>query len=335
LSRPTYAAGTDGDTASETLALHSFDEFSNSFLAFQVSLKNMKKLILLICFTLTINLFAQTAANVEIEGHRGARGYVPENTIPSFIKALEQGVTTLELDVVVSQDNQIVVSHEPWFSHIISTQPDGSQITAEKEKDFNIYKMTYSEVKKFDVGLIGNKDFPQQVKMKVHKPLLGDVFKEINKYAKKNKLKSVRFNVEIKANPQWDNTFTPPPSVYAKMVFDEILNHKMQKNVIVQSFDVRQLQELRKLPVKLPLALLVGNKDGIEKNIERLGFFPDTYSPNFMLVDDFTVEYCQKNNMKIVPWTVNEIADLERMKKFKLDGIITDYPDRAVQVFRK
>lgn len=295
----------------------------------------MKKLIFLICFILTVNLFAQTSVNFEIEGHRGARGYLPENTIPSFIKALEQGATTLELDVVISQDNKIVVSHDPWFSHIITTKPDGTLIPADKEKDFNIFKMKYAEVKKFDVGIIGNKDFPQQSKMKVYKPLLSDVFKEISKYAKKNKLKSYRFNIEIKSNPSWDNIYTPSPSIFAKMVYDEILKYKMQNNVIVQSFDVRQLQEFRKFPVKMPLAILVGNKDGIEKNIELLGFIPDTYSPHFSLVDENTINFCQKNNMKIVPWTVNEITDLEKMKKFKLDGIITDYPDRAVKVFGK
>lgn len=285
--------------------------------------------ILLLCAIGTL------AQSFSIEGHRGARGYVPENTIPSFIKALEQGADTIELDVVISQDNKIVVSHEPWFSHIISTKPDGTTISAKEEKDFNIFKMKYSEVKKFDVGIIGNKDFPQQVKMKVYKPLLSDVFKAIKEYAKKNKLKPVRVNVEIKSNPAWDNVFTPTPQVFAKMVYEEILKHKMQNSVIVQSFDVRQLQELRKMPVKLPLALLVGNKDGIEKNIQLLGFIPDTYSPHFGLVDDFTVNYCQQKGMKIVPWTVNEIADLEKMKKFKLDGIITDFPDRAVKVFGK
>jgi glycerophosphoryl diester phosphodiesterase len=290
----------------------------------------MKK-ILLILFLFAVNSFSQAFS---IEGHRGARGYVPENTIPSFIKAIEQGADTVELDVVVSADNKLVVSHDPWFSALISTKPDGTTISAKEEKNFNIFKMKYSEVKKFDVGIIGNKDFPQQIKMKVYKPLLSDVFKEIRKYANKNKLKPIRVNVEIKANPAWDNVYTPPPAVLAKMVYDEILKYKMQNNVIVQSFDVRQLQEFRKFPVKMPLAILVGNKDGIEKNIELLGFIPDTYSPHFSLVDENTISFCQKNNMKIVPWTVNEIADLEKMKKFKLDGIITDYPDRAIKVFK-
>lgn len=290
----------------------------------------MKK-ILLVLLLFAANSFSQTFS---IEGHRGARGYVPENTIPSFLKGIELGADTVELDVVVSLDNKLVVSHDPWFSALISTKPDGTAISAKEEKDFNIFKMKYSEAKKFDVGSIGNKDFPQQVKMKVYKPLLGDVFKEIRKYAQKNKLKPIRVNVEIKANPAWDNVFTPPPAVLAKMVYDEILKYKMQNNVIVQSFDVRQLQEFRKFPVKMPLAILVGNKDGIEKNIELLGFIPDTYSPHFSLVDENTINFCQKNNLKIVPWTVNEIADLEKMKKFKLDGIITDFPDRATKVFK-
>lgn len=294
----------------------------------------MKKLTLCILFLFSINIFAQTARVVEIEGHRGARGLAPENTIPSFLKALEYGVETVELDLAVSADGKLVISHEPWFSHLISLDKNGNPITEEKEKEHNIYKMKYADIKLYDVGSLGNKNFPEQQKIKVSKPLLKDVFKAVNEYARKNKLKPVRFNIEIKSNPEWDNNFTPPPTVFAKMVYDEILKHKMQANVIVQSFDVRPLQELRKLPVKLPLALLVGNKDGIEKSLANLGFQPETYSPHFSLVDEATVRYCRERGIKIVPWTVNEIADLERMKKFDLDGIITDYPDRAVKIFR-
>lgn len=295
----------------------------------------MKKAILFIILAFVCNAFSQVPATFSIEGHRGARGYVPENTVPSFIKALEQGADTLELDVVISKDNKIVVSHEPYFSSVISSDKNGNPIPADKEKEFNIYKMDYAEVKLYDVGMRGNKDFPQQVKMKVYKPLMSEVFAEIGKYAKKNKLKNIRYNIEIKSNPQGDNVYHPVPAVFAKMIYDEVLKHKLQNNVIIQSFDVRPLQELNKMPVKLPLALLVGNKDGIEKNLEKLGFNPDTYSPNFALVDEKTVNYCHEKGIKIVPWTVNEVADLERMKTFKLDGIITDYPDRAVKVFKK
>ena len=284
---------------------------------------------------MSVNTFAQRAANFVIEGHRGARGYVPENTIPSFIKALELGSDILELDVVISRDNRIVVSHEPWFSHVISLDKSGSLIPEAREKTFNIYKMDYSEIELFDVGSLGNKNFPEQRKMKVHKPLLRDVFEAVRKYAEKNKLKSVSYNIEIKSAPAGDGVYHPLPPVFARMIYDEILKYKQEKNVIVQSFDVRPLQQLRKLPVKLPLALLVGNQDGIEKNLAALGFQPDTYSPHFSLIDEAAVADIRARKMKIVPWTVNEIVDLERMAKFDLDGIITDYPDRAVKIFRK
>lgn len=290
----------------------------------------MKKII----FVILLAVVTSYSQNFSIEGHRGAKGWLPENTIPSFIKALELGADTVELDVVISADKQVVVSHEPWFNYIISLDPKGNPITAEKQKEHNIYKMKYAEVKKYDVGSLGHKDFPNQQKMKVSKPLLKDVFKAVSQYAKKHNLKNYRFNIEIKSENNGDNIYQPIPSIFAKLVYDEVIKNKMQDHAIIQSFDVRQLQELKNYPVKLPLALLVGNKDGIEKNIANLGFQPDTYSPHFSLVDENLVIYCQEKNIKLVPWTVNELADLEKMKKFKLDGIISDYPDRVVKVFK-
>ncbi len=280
-------------------------------------------------------IFPQTDRFVSIEGHRGARGYLPENTIPSFIKALEQGADTLELDVVISKDNKVVVSHEPYFSAVISTDPKGKPISKETEREHNMYKMSYAEIKRYDVGMIGNVGFPEQVKMKAVKPLMTDVFKAVEKYAKQNKLEPIRYNIEIKMNPQGDGVFHPAPIAFADLVLADVKKHKLEQQVIIQSFDVRPLQELRKTAADIPLALLVSNTNGIEKNIELLGFTPDTYSPHFSLVTKELVDYCRRNNMKIVPWTINEVADLERMKTFDLDGVITDYPDRAVKIFRK
>jgi glycerophosphoryl diester phosphodiesterase len=294
--------------------------------------KIMKKLLLLICLLCVGTAFAQT---VSIEGHRGARGYVPENTIPSFIKAVELGADTIELDVVISKDKKVVVSHEPWFSSAISLDPNGQKIAKEKEKDANIFLLNYSEIKKFDVGSIGNAGFPEQKPMKVHKPLLSDVFSALDKFTREKKLPLVRYNIEIKAGEEGDGKFHPEIPEFAALVLKEIDKHKMASRVKVQSFDVRPLQEIRKSDPSIKLALLVGNKDGIEKSIERLGFNPESYSPHFSLVDESVVKYCREKNIKLVPWTVNEIADLERMKQFDPDGIITDYPDRAVKVFRK
>lgn len=294
----------------------------------------MKKILILalIVTAFTSAAFAQKA--VSIEGHRGSRGHLPENTIPSFIKAIEQGSDTLELDLVISKDKKVVVSHEPWFSYFISTGPDGTAITKENEKQHNIYAMTYDEVKKYDVGSRGNVQFPMQVPMKVHKPLLSEVFLAIDKYTESKKLPLVRYNIEIKSNPAGDGTSHPAPEEFVTLVMAEIVKHKMTNRAKVQAFDVRPLQEIKKRWPKQELALLVGTKEPIEKSIERLGFKPESFSPHFSLVDQSVVDYCKANKIKLVPWTVNEIADLEKMKAFPIDGIITDYPDRAVKVFR-
>lgn len=164
----------------------------------------MKHAFLFLILVSVTSVYSQPPRPFSIEGHRGARGWVPENTIPSFKKALDLGADTLELDVVVSKDKQLVVSHEPWFASVISLDKSGQPIASDKQKDFNIYKMDYAEIKMFDVGSIGNKDFPQQVKMKVAKPRLGDLFREIAAYVRKNKLASPRYNIEIKSTPEGD-----------------------------------------------------------------------------------------------------------------------------------
>lgn len=260
---------------------------------------------------------------------------MPENTVPAFLKALELGVDTLEMDVVVSRDKQLVVSHEPYFSTAISLNEKGRPIAPQKEAETNLFKMDYSQIKTFDVGSLGNPKFPQQRKMKAHKPLLREVFAQTQKYIRGHKIKPVMYNIETKSTPQGDGLFHPLPAVFARLLYDEIIRNKMQKHVTIQSFDVRTLQEFRRFPVRLPLALLVANPDGIEKNIGKLGFQPDVYSPNYLLVDEATVKFCREKRIKIIPWTVNEISDLQRMKQFHLDGIITDYPDRAIKIFRK
>lgn len=115
------------------------------------------------------------------QGHRGCRGLMPENTIPAMLKALDLGVTTLEMDVVITKDKKVILSHEPWFGREITTKPDGSFIGDREERKYNLYWMTFEETKAFDVGMKTNPRFPTQEKMKVTKPLLSDVIDSVNK----------------------------------------------------------------------------------------------------------------------------------------------------------
>ena len=276
----------------------------------------------------------QIPRTFDIQGHRGCRGLMPENTIPAFIEALKLGVNTLELDVVVSQDHHLVVSHEAYFSSEFSLDPEGKPIPKAKETQHNLFKMSYAEIKLYDVGSRGNRRFPLQQRSKTYKPLLSEVFSETQKYIREHNLSPVKYNIETKSAPAGDGVYHPVPRIFARMLYDEIIKRRMQSHVLIQSFDIRTLQEFKKYPVQLPLVLLVENRDGVQRNIERLGFRPEVYSPNFQLVDKATVEYCRQNGIRIIPWTVNELSDMERMKTFAIDGIITDYPDRAIKVFK-
>ena len=291
-------------------------------------------ILMALVFLIPMESRAQAKLSFGIEGHRGARGHLPENTVPSFVKAIELGADTVELDVVITKDKKVVVSHDAWFSYFFSTDPKGEKITKENEKSHNIYLMNYTDVQKYDVGMRGNPQFPDQTPLKAQKPLLSEVFIALDKFTRSRKLPLVRYNIEIKSDPAGDGIFHPEPTEFAELVMAEIEKYKMASRSKVQSFDVRPLQVIKKRWPKTRIALLVGNTDGIEKSIGRLGFTPETYSPHYSLVDQATVEYCAENKIKLVPWTVNGIEDLEKMKRFKLDGIITDYPDRAVKVFR-
>lgn len=117
----------------------------------------------------------------DIEGHRGARGVYPENSIPGFIYALELGVTTIEMDVVVSADRKLVVSHDPWMSSAICLHPDGTPVTKDEEAGLNLYRIDYDEIKRYDCGSRGNERFPLQQKMPVCKPLFSEVIDTIEK----------------------------------------------------------------------------------------------------------------------------------------------------------
>lgn len=263
------------------------------------------------------------------QGHRGARGLAPENTLPSFLKALEfPKIQTLELDLAVSADNQIVVSHEPWMSAVICSAPDGTPVKKEEESKLWLYKMPYAEIAKYDCGKRGNAGFPEQQAMAVHKPLLKEVFEGVKTYCKAHNRALPYFNVEIKSQADWDDQRIPAPAALAKRVVQEIKTLGMTKVSYLQSFDPRVLREVRAIEPKIMIALLVGNPKGLEVNVEELGFKPAIYSPHYGLLSAEVVQKAHTMGMKVIPWTVNETSDMQKMIDMGVDGIITDYPNR-------
>ena len=174
------------------------------------------------------------------QGHRGARGLAPENALPAFLTALSfPKITTLELDVVISADGKVVVSHEPWLNAKICLDAKGNSLNGKKKEEVNLYKMDYKEIKKCDCGSRGNPSFPEQKGIFAYKPLLSDVVNEVQRYAKKANKSMPQFNIEIKSDPSSDGIFTPEVNVFAEIVRKEI-----------KKWLQKQLQEILKKTIR-------------------------------------------------------------------------------------
>jgi glycerophosphoryl diester phosphodiesterase len=273
--------------------------------------------------------FGQYIPRFDVQGHRGARGLMPENTIPAFLLALDSGVTTLELDVVITKDKQVVVSHEPWMAASICLDSSGNSYSEKEEKKRNIYQMTYSEVDRFDCGSKGNDLFPQQEKMKVSKPLLRDVIIAVENHIKSNASYEVDYNIEIKSSPEGDKKFHPSVEEYSELVFNLADEYIPLERLVIQSFDFRVLKYWNKKHPEIRIAALVENSKSIDANLKELGFKPSVYSPYFKLLSREKVNYLHQQKIRVIPWTVNEISDMLSLKGMGIDGLITDYPDRA------
>ena len=265
---------------------------------------------------------------IDKQGHRGCRGLMPENTIPAMIHAIGMGVTTLEMDVVITKDKQVVLSHEPFFNHEISTKPDGSFIEEKEEKNYNIYRMTYEEVKTFDVGLKPHPRFPGQEKMKAVKPLLSDVFDSVKNYMMMARRPFPYYNIETKCLPSTDNSYHPAPGEFVELLMKVIQEKQLEEMVIIQSFDTRTLKYLHQHYPEIKTALLIEENDGnkIEEKINEMGFMPSILSPHYSLVTDQLLKDWHSKNKKVIPWTVNDKPTIDKLIKMGVDGIITDYP---------
>ncbi|RZL34081.1 MAG: glycerophosphodiester phosphodiesterase [Pedobacter sp.] len=291
----------------------------------------MKKyLFLALLLAATSIVFAQK--KFDVQANRGARGIMPENTIPAMLKALDLGATTLQMNIVVSKDKQAVVSQEPYFNHEFSLTPAGKPILLKDEKKHNIYKMDYADVKKYDVGSKVHARFPGQQKFKTYKPLLGELLDSVERYVKVNKLAKPDYSIETKLIRKGDGEFQPSPEEFVELIMDIVKQRKLEKRVIIQSFDMRSLQYLHKKYPKIRTSLGIDEKEDFENNIKDLGFKPTIYSPYSVLVGKNLVDKCHKAGVKIIPWTVNSVKDLEYLIGLGVDGIITDYPNLMGQI---
>ncbi|OSZ80244.1 glycerophosphodiester phosphodiesterase [Chitinophagaceae bacterium IBVUCB2] len=289
----------------------------------------------LLCFFAACHVSKKTqeinSMKIELDkqGHRGCRGLMPENTVAAMLNAVGMGVTTLEMDVVITKDKKVILSHEPFFNHEITTKPDGSYVTVAEEKALNIYQLTHAETKNYDVGMKPHPRFPQQQKFKVTKPLLSEVIDSVNEYMMTAKRSPLYYNIETKTKPESDAIYHPAPDEFVELLIAVIKEKGIEERVIIQSFDFRTLQYLHQKYPFIKTAMLIEDFDkrSFEEQVRDLGFAPTIYSPAYKLVTEKLIATCHKLGIKIIPWTVNDKAGIDKLKAMGVDGIITDYPN--------
>lgn len=293
-------------------------------------------------------LAAFPAAAFDLQGHRGARGIAPENTLAGFEQALAIGVDTLELDLVMTADDVLVVHHDLTLNPDLARRADGSYLVEEKP----IRSLTLADLKTYDVGRArpgtdyARRFAEQIVRDGARIPTLDEVFARVAALEAGH----VRFNVETKLTPNRPD-LSPSPEDFAAAIADLVRAHGLAGRVSVQSFDWRTLDAMAKIAPEIARACLttqgrfdtvqagrpgpspwLGGRDvdevegGVPALVAQAGCA--VWSPNHADLDEAAVAAAQGAGLSVIPWTVNEIADMRRLIGMGVDGIITDYPNR-------
>lgn len=265
-----------------------------------------------------------------IHGHRGCRGLRPENTIPAFLHAVATGADVLELDVIISADAQVVVSHEPWPAALYCTAPDGRPVLAAEEQSHNFYRLPYAAIRAFDCGRRRHPSFPEQQTMPAHKPLLAEVIEAVDRLCQQLGRPSVGFSVEVKSSSPGDGIFHPAPAPFVELVLAVLQSVQALARTTLLSFDERILREARLVQPDLRLCLLLETPFTAAQLFDSLGFVPTALGPDYHLLDGplFQQLRARYPSLELVPWTVNEPAAMQALIDWQVAGITTDYPDR-------
>ncbi len=269
----------------------------------------------------TIDLLALVSpAQPLVHGHRGARSVLPENTLAAFQYAIDNNVDVLELDLAVTADNVLVVSHDPHINADICLDPKGSKI----QKAPLIHSLNLSEVQKYDCGTLKNKKFPKQKSVKKEKiPTLQQVF-DLVANSKNPHAQKIEFNIETKLFPN-EPEATPTPEEFAKLVYELVEKNNLTSRVIVQSFDYRSLRAIKKINPNIRTSQLISD-NLIDLAALAKASSVDIISPYWEWITKEEVEKLHEIGVKVAPWTANDPIAWKKLIDMKVDAIITDDP---------
>ena len=268
-----------------------------------------------------------------VVGHRGARGLEPENTLKAFEEALTLGAKGLEMDLYITKDGQVVVTHDATVSPDLCVSPDGTPLEEQESERLKIYQLNYSQIKPYDCGSPENESFPEQENTKAHIPLLADVISTAKQFSSSHQ--PLTYLLEIKSGSDSDGHQHPAPRFFVQQVLEIICQQNAEKEAALIGFDKRVLREAREQNPKIRTGLSIVEVSKLDHELEELGFIPDIICPLHKHLDSVFLEKAWDKRMKVIAWTVNEAEDQQRMIELQVDGLITDYPDKAMKLIHE
>lgn len=275
----------------------------------------------------------EQVASPIVQAHRGGAAEYPENTIAAMLHAVSIGTPVLEMDLHITSDSQVVVSHDAFLHAAKILKPDGSQITEEQARNYTIYTMTYDSLKRYDAGSLFNPQYLHRKQISSHIPLVSELIDSVETFVASHQLSPVCYNIEIKSWPDKDNIYTPDYQTFADLCMKELLAKKLGRRLTIQCFDARTLNYLHKQYPQVTLSYLIEPEKDIDfiSQLKRLTFLPPIISPHYQLVNEKLIHYAKQNKIQIIPWTVDDPKEVERLTRLGVDAIITNRPTDVLQ----